>query len=74
MRFTRNKTMKAKTPSLGRLLMQIHNDEDGGVSLETVLIIGVIALPILLLLVRFGIPAIWDYFKKGAGDVGITVP
>lgn len=56
-----------------RLLRRLHEDEDGGVSLETVLIIGVIALPILILLVKFGMPAIWNYFKKGAEEVGIEV-
>lgn len=66
--------MKVKTPSLWKLLRQVHNDEEGAVSLETILIIGVIALPILIFLVRFGWPAIKGYFVKGAGDVGIEIP
>jgi Flp pilus assembly pilin Flp len=66
--------MKVKAPSLWKLLKRVHNDEQGAVSVETILIIGVIALPVLFLLVKYGIPAIWDYFKTGAGDVGIQIP
>ncbi|MCE9555869.1 MAG: hypothetical protein K8T91_21175 [Planctomycetes bacterium] len=66
--------MKVETPSLWKLLKRIHNDEQGAVSLETILIIGVIALPVLIFLVKFGWPAIKNYFIQGAGEVGIDVP
>lgn len=44
------------------------------VSLETILILGVIALPVLLFLVKFGWPAVKGYFVQGASEVGIDVP
>ncbi|MDZ4817798.1 MAG: hypothetical protein SGJ20_02375 [Planctomycetota bacterium] len=66
--------MQVKTPSLRTLLTQIHNDEQGAVSLETILIIGVIALPVLIFLVKFGWPAIKGYFIDRSGDVGIEIP
>jgi Flp pilus assembly pilin Flp len=43
-----------------KLLKWIHNDERGGVSIETVLIIAAIALPILIFIVKFGWPYIRD--------------
>jgi Flp pilus assembly pilin Flp len=66
--------MNSKQPSLRRLVERIHRDETGALSLETILLIGVIALPILIFLVKWGWPAIRDYFKKGASDVGIDIP
>lgn len=48
-----------------RLLQRVHHDQRGAVSLETVLIIGAIALPILIFLIKFGWPRIRDYFFKG---------
>lgn len=53
------------SPSIGRLLKRVHNDERGSVSLETILIIGAIALPILIFIIKFGWPRIRDYFGKG---------
>ena len=44
------------------LLKRVHNDEQGAVSLETILIIGAIVLPILIFLLKFGWPRIRDYF------------
>jgi hypothetical protein len=52
---------------------RIHEDEAGAVSLETILIIGVIALPVLIFLVKFGWPAIKAFFIQGAGEVGIEI-
>lgn len=45
----------------------------GAVSIETILILAVIALPVLLFLVKWGWPAIKAYFIQGAGDVGIDI-
>ncbi len=57
------------SPSIGRLLKRVHNDERGSVSLETILIIGAIALPILIFIIKFGWPRIRDYFIKGIEDL-----
>ena len=39
-------------------------------TLETILIIGAIALPILIFLLKFGWPRIKNYFNKGMDDIG----
>ncbi len=46
------------------LLRRVHGDEEGAVSLETVLIIGAIALPILIFLWRVAWPNIRAYFDQ----------
>lgn len=46
------------------LLRRVHSDEEGAVSLETVLIIGAIALPILIFLWRVAWPNIRAYFDQ----------
>lgn len=46
-------------------LMRIHRDERGSVSLETILIVGAIALPILIFVIKFGWPTIREYFFSG---------
>ncbi len=51
------------------VLRKIHNDEQGAVSLETILIIGAIALPILIFLIKVGWPHIRTYFEKGVTDL-----
>ena len=38
-------------------------------SLETILIIGAIAIPILIFLIKFGWPRIKNYFNKGIQDL-----
>lgn len=52
------------------LLSRIHNDERGAVTLETILIIGAIAIPILIFILKFGWPRIRDYFNEGMDDLG----
>ncbi len=47
------------------LWQQLDQDESGAVSLETILIIGAIALPILIFIIKFGWPRIRDYFYDG---------
>jgi hypothetical protein len=49
--------------SFRRLLGKIHRNERGAVSLETILIVGAIAIPILIFLLKFGWPRIRDYFN-----------
>jgi len=51
------------------LLRKVHEDEEGAVSLETILIIGAIALPILIFLIRVGWPTIKNYFNRGLQDL-----
>ena len=52
-----------------KLIAKIHRDERGAVSLETILIIGAIALPILIFVVKYGWPRIRNYFYKGMTDL-----
>ena len=60
--------------SLHRLLRQIHEDERGAVSLETILIVGAIALPILIFLIKVGWPRVKDYFNQGLEDLEAERP
>lgn len=59
-----NKTNKPQS-SWRRLLRQVHRDEKGAVSIETVLIIAAIALPILIFIIKYGWPRIVEFFNKG---------
>jgi len=52
-----------------KLIKKLHNDERGAVSLETILIIGAIALPILIFVIKYGWPRIRNYFYKGMSDL-----
>jgi len=52
-----------KNNSLLKLLTKIHEDEDGSISLETILIVGAIALPILIFLLVKAWPTIKTYFN-----------
>lgn len=54
-----------KKASLWSLLKKVHEDEDGSVSLETILIVGAIALPILIFLIMVAWPRIKTYFNQG---------
>jgi Flp pilus assembly pilin Flp len=47
----------------------VHQNENGAVSLETVLIIGAIALPILIFLIKVGWPMVKNYFTKSMTDL-----
>lgn len=58
-----------KKPSLVALLREVHEDEQGALSLETILIIGAIALPILIFLIKFGWPRIKAFFLEGLEDL-----
>jgi Flp pilus assembly pilin Flp len=55
--------------SLKNLLNRVHSDERGAVSLETILVIGAIALPILIYLLKYGWPKIKNYFDQGVQDL-----
>ena len=43
---------------LRNLFKRIHNDERGAVTLETVLIVGAVAIPILIFIVNYVMPEI----------------
>jgi Flp pilus assembly pilin Flp len=58
-----------KTPSLWSLLRKVHNDEKGAVSLETILVVALIALPILIFLYNYGWPRIREYFTEGLDEL-----
>jgi len=58
-----------KLLSLPKILKKIHDDEDGAVSLETILIIGAIALPILIFLIMVAWPRIQNFFNQGMQDL-----
>jgi hypothetical protein len=58
-----------KNKSLLKLLKEIHADENGSLSLETILIIGAIALPILIFLLLKAWPTIKAYFNQGLEDL-----
>ncbi len=52
-----------KPRSFRELWDRLHHEEDGSVSLETILIIGAIAMPILIFLLKYGWPKIKNYFN-----------
>ena len=58
-----NPSMKIKPRSFHRLLKQVHGDQRGAVSIETVLIIAAVALPILIFMIKIGWPMIKSYFS-----------
>jgi hypothetical protein len=58
-----------KKSSLWNLLGKIHEDETGSVSLETILIVGAIALPILIFLLLKAWPTIKSYFNQNLEDL-----
>ncbi len=49
--------------SLWKLLRKVHHDQRGAVSIETILIIAAIALPILIFVIKFGWPRIKLWFN-----------
>jgi hypothetical protein len=56
-------------PGWKRLLARIHADQAGGVTIETVLIIAAIALPILIFIIRIGWPRMKQFFIRGMDDL-----
>ena len=57
--------------SFRKLLQRVHQDEDGAVSLETILIIGAIAIPVLIFILRVGWPRIRVFFTGGMDDLEV---
>jgi len=58
-----------KKPSLWGLLRKVHADQRGAITLETILIIGAIALPILIFLIKVGWPRVKGYFDTGMTEL-----
>jgi Flp pilus assembly pilin Flp len=57
--------------SIRQLLQRVHRDEEGAVSLETILIIGAIAIPILIFILKVGWPRIRVFFTGGMDDLEV---
>ena len=51
------------------LFQELHADRRGAVSIETVLIIAAIALPILIFILKFGWPRVKNFFNQGMNDL-----
>ena len=64
-----NNNESEQRASFARLLKKVHRDNAGGVSIETVLIIAAIALPILIFVIKFGWPRIRSLFMQGIEDL-----
>ena len=58
-----------KRSSLMGLLRRVHGDEKGSVSLETVLVLCAIAIPVLIVMIKWGWPMIKSYFQSGMQDL-----
>lgn len=56
---------KSPTASFRNLLQAIHNNDEGAVSLETILLLGAVAVPLLIWIIKFGWPRIKGYFEEG---------
>ena len=68
-RLCRSCSVKRPQFPLLRLLGRVHSDERGGVSIETILIIAAIALPILIFLIKVGWPRVKTFFNQGMSDL-----
>lgn len=55
--------------SLVDLMTRIHRNERGAVSIETILIIAAVALPILIFIIKFGWPRVRNFFNRGMDDL-----
>ena len=60
---------RMKKLSWWNILKRVHRSEEGAVTLETILIVGAIALPILIFLIKYGWPMIKDYFNSGLDEL-----
>ena len=60
---------RLRNSSWYRLWQRIHSEERGAVSIETILIIAAIALPVLVFILKFGWPRIRNFFNKGMEDL-----
>ena len=58
-----------RSAGLWSLLKRVHSDKKGGVSIETILIIAAIAIPILIFIIKFGWPRIKTWFTEGMDEL-----
>ena len=63
-------TMSALRP-VRNLLKRIHNDERGAVSIETVLIVAAVAIPILIFIVNFVMPRLRESFSDNMDELDL---
>lgn len=56
---------------LRNLFKRIHNDERGAVTLETVLIVGAVAIPILIFIINYVMPKIQEQFDDNIQDLDL---
>lgn len=54
------------------LLKRIHNDERGAVSIETVLIVAAVAIPILIFIVNFVMPRLRESFSDNMDELDLN--
>lgn len=64
-----NRANRRHKASLSRVLRDVHHDQAGQVSIETVLILAAIALPILIFVIKYGWPRIKEFFNRGMQDL-----
>ena len=60
---------KPAQASLGNLLKRVHADERGAVSLETILVVAAIAIPVILFIYKVAWPKIQKMFEEGMTDL-----
>jgi hypothetical protein len=63
------KNSENQKASLWSLLRKVHRDDAGAVSIETVLIIAAVALPILIFIIKYGWPQVRSLFQRGMEDL-----
>ncbi len=64
----KTKDYKKKASLLG-LLKKIHRDEGGALTIETVLIIAAIAIPVLIFILTVVWPRVKNFFNEGMNDL-----
>ena len=52
-----------KLAKIQRFFRRLHEDRRGALSIETILIIGAVAVPILIFILKVGWPKIRNYFN-----------
>ena len=72
--------MKKLASTIGRSLLHLYRNENGAETIEYILIVAAIALPLLLLLLLYGkdlsvwLQAKWNEVKGGSSGGGFTPP
>lgn len=60
--------MKSQKP-IRDLIQKLHRNERGAITLETVLIIAAVAIPILIFILKWGWPKIRSFFNEGMDNL-----